>query len=204
MSLSLLAALQVGDSAFPSGGFAQSWGLETALRDGQADRASLGAWIEAELLDRWAPFDRVALTLGWDGAPDHAGTVAAAYWSETALARSEEAGAAALGAARRIGLAPLPAAAPLPLAQAAIFRAAGLALPEALAVSAHLAAQGLASAAVRLGVVGALAVQATLRALRPALAAAARPPAPGTLPAAFAPLSDIALVRPRADRLFVT
>jgi urease accessory protein len=202
--MSLLAALQFGDTAFPSGGFAFSWGLETALRDGQADRASLAAWIEAELMDRWAPFDRVALAGGWDTPPGWAETVDSAYWSETARARSLEAGSALLTAARRLGLVPLPGTAHLPLAQAAVLRAAGLTPAEALAVSAHQAAQGMASAAVRLNVVGAVAVQGILRALRPALEAAAVLPAPGTLPASFAPVSDIAMLRPRPDRLFVT
>lgn len=202
--MSLLSALQFGDSAFPSGGFAFSWGLETALRDGRVARAGLSDWIEAELFDRWARFDRVALSGAWDGDSAWAGIVDAAFWSEATRLRSLEAGSALLTSARRIGLAPLPAAAHLPLAQAAAFRAAGLSLAEALAVSAHQAAQGLASAAVRLNVVGAVAVQGLLRALRPALEAAAVPPAPGTPLSSFAPLSDIAMLRPRADRLFVT
>lgn len=202
--MSLLSALQFGDSAFPSGGFAFSWGLETALRDGRVGRAGLSGWIEAELLDRWARFDRVALAGAWEGDPAWTETVDAAFWSEATRLHSLEAGAALLTSARRIGLAPLPPAAHLPLAQAAALRAAGLSLAEALAVSAHQAAQGLASAAVRLNVVGAVAVQGLLRSLRPALEAAAAPPAPGTPLASFAPLSDIAMLRPRADRLFVT
>ncbi|MEL6232841.1 MAG: urease accessory UreF family protein [Pseudomonadota bacterium] len=208
MSLTLLTALQFGDAGFPSGGFAQSWGLETALRDGRLDRASLPAWIEGEIADRWAPFDRVALAGAWSGA--HSGrvgwaeTVDAAYWSETHRLRSLEAGAALLVAARRMGLSPLPQAAHLPIAQAAVFRAAGLDLEVALAVSAHQAAQGLATAAVRLNLIGAVAVQAVLRDLRPALAQAATLPAADEHPASFAPISDIALLRPYPDRLFVT
>lgn len=212
--MSLIAALQFGDSAFPSGGFAFSWGLETALRDGRVDRAGLPLWIEAELLDRWARFDRVAIAGAWCGAPDRAEAdrveadwaeaVDAAHWAEATRLRSLEAGAALLAAARRLGLEPLPRAAHLPLAQAAVFRAAGLGLESALAVSAHHAARGLASAAVRLNAIGAVAAQGLLLALRPALERAAVPPAPGTPLASFAPLSDIAMLRPRPDRLFVT
>ncbi|MFN3260746.1 MAG: urease accessory protein UreF [Pikeienuella sp.] len=202
--MSLLSALQFGDSAFPSGGFAFSWGLETALRDGRVGRDDLSGWIEAELLGRWARFDRVALAGAWEADPDWAEIVDAALWSEAMRLRSLEAGAALLTSARRMGLEPLPAAAHLPLAQAAAYRAAGLTLEEALSVSAHQAAQGLASAAVRLNVVGAVAVQGLLRTLRPALERAAAAPAPGTPLSSFAPLSDIAMLRPRADRLFVT
>jgi urease accessory protein len=204
VTLALLTALQFGDSGFPSGGFAFSWGLETALRDGRVDRASLGDWIAAELLDRWAAFDRVALAGAWAERPGWAETVDAAYWSEAARLRSLEAGAAALAAARRIGLSPLPATAHLACAQAAILRAAGLSPEAALAVSAHQAAQGLASAAVRLNVIGAVAVQGLLRRLRPALSAAAVAPPDDARPSSFAPLSDVAQLRPRADRLFVT
>ncbi|MEM9048227.1 MAG: urease accessory UreF family protein [Pseudomonadota bacterium] len=208
MTLTLLTALQLGDAGFPSGGFAHSWGLETALRDGRLDRASLPAWMEVEICDRWAPFDRVALVGAWmraaSGRAGWADTVDAAYWSETHRQRSLEAGAALLVTARRMGLSPLPAEAHLPIAQAALFRAAGLDLVTALAVSAHQAAQTLASAAVRLNLIGAVAVQAVLRDLRPLLAAAAVPPAADALPTSFAPLSDIALMRPHADRLFVT
>ncbi|MEM8742601.1 MAG: urease accessory UreF family protein, partial [Pseudomonadota bacterium] len=200
MSLTLLTALQFGDAGFPSGGFAHSWGLETALRDGRLDRASLPAWMEAEICDRWAPFDRVALAGAWasSAGADWCETVDAAYWSETHRLRSLEAGASLLVAARRMGLAPLPSEAHLPIAQAAVFRAAGLDLETALAVSAHQAAQGMATAAVRLNLIGAVAVQAILRDLRPAVTQAASPPAADAHPASFAPLSDIALLRPHA------
>ena len=41
----LLAALQLGDSAFPSGSFAFSWGLEGLVADGLVDgEADLRCW----------------------------------------------------------------------------------------------------------------------------------------------------------------
>lgn len=61
----LLRALHFADSAFPSGGFAFSWGLETLLAEGRADGRNLRGWIAAELRGRWHQFDRVALAGGF-------------------------------------------------------------------------------------------------------------------------------------------
>ena len=63
--------------------------------------------------------------------------------------------------------------------------------------------RGLLSAAVRLGQTGALEARRIARALAPTLVDMARPPAPGTLPQGFSPMTDIALMRPHAARLFV-
>ena len=214
----LLAALQVADSAFPTGGFAFSWGLEAALAEGRADRRSFPDWLAAEMLGRWARFDRPAVAgawrrpdpaalLGWDAEVD------ALIWAEPIRRRSAEAGAALLAAAARLGdpagaalrdaAAEARAAGHLPVAQGAVFRSLGLTLDLALAASAHAAAQALATAALRLGAVGALEAQAALAALRPRLAEAVADPGPDARPAAFAPLSEIAMLRPPAGRLFV-
>ncbi|MEO0678878.1 MAG: urease accessory UreF family protein [Pseudomonadota bacterium] len=215
----VLAAMQLADSAFPSGAFAYSWGLEAALADGRVDRRGFAAWLEAEMLGRWAPFDRVALAMahraaeaGGDPA-DVDREIDLAFWAEPLRARSAEAGQAFLGAAARLGdgaalalrEAALAGEAPghLPAAQGAVFRSMGLDLALALAASAHGAAQSLASAAVRLSLIGALDAQRALIALRPALAEAAGPPPPDQRPAAFSPLAEIAQLRPPPDRLFI-
>ena len=54
----LVTALQIGDSQFPAGGFAFSWGLESLWREGRIDRDHMGAFLEAQLRGRWAGFDR--------------------------------------------------------------------------------------------------------------------------------------------------
>src|SRR5688572_13441511 len=57
-----LTLLQHGDSFFPSGAFASSWGLETLHADGKVtDTASLTHFITGQLRLRWACCDRPAL-----------------------------------------------------------------------------------------------------------------------------------------------
>lgn len=56
----LLALLQHGDSFFPAGSFAFSWGLETLIADGQVHGAdAIGRFVATQLEQRWATFDRV-------------------------------------------------------------------------------------------------------------------------------------------------
>ena len=60
-ALGLLALLQYGDSAYPAGGFAHSWGLETAVAEGHVtDAAGLDAVCRALLIHTAAPADAVA------------------------------------------------------------------------------------------------------------------------------------------------
>ena len=58
----LLAALHIADSAFPSGGFAFSWGLEGLAADGllQTSQDAEDA-MEQHLLHRWNRMDRILL-----------------------------------------------------------------------------------------------------------------------------------------------
>ncbi len=61
-SLSFLVALQLADSAFPSGGFALSHGLESLVHDGKVcDEATLLAAIRMLLAGQAGPTDAVAL-----------------------------------------------------------------------------------------------------------------------------------------------
>jgi urease accessory protein len=67
----LVAALQLGDSLFPSGGFTLSHGLETmAERRLVANAATLQAWIEVGLRWQVAPSDGVATAAAWRAADD--------------------------------------------------------------------------------------------------------------------------------------
>ncbi|MEM7424223.1 MAG: urease accessory UreF family protein [Pseudomonadota bacterium] len=214
MSLDILRALQLADSGFPSGSFAYSWGLETAAAHGHVTRATFDAWLAAEMLDRWAEFDRVLIAdahrsddaLIVDAGADRL------FLAETLRVRSAEAGQAFLSATARLGdpeaarlrTATLrgDAAGHLPVVQGAVFRSMGLDLALTLIASAHAAAQGLASAAVRLGLIGALDAQRALRELHAELAPATVPPPPEMVPASFAPIAEIAMMRPAEGRLF--
>ncbi|MCA0847419.1 urease accessory protein UreF [Salipiger thiooxidans] len=210
----LVTALQLGDSAFPTGAFAYSWGMETLLADAQLQRRDLAGFVETELSGRWHGIDRPALAGGW-----RAETIAdledcdLSLWSEAQRRASQEAGAATLAAATRLELASAREirasvtagrmAGHLPVLTGALHRGAGLGLTTALLVAAQGFLRGLLSAAVRLGQAGALEAQRIARALAPTLIDMARPPAPGTLPQGFSPMTDIALMRPHAARLFV-
>lgn len=56
--------LQLCDSAFPSGAFSHSFGLETAVAEGRVrDAASFAAWLDAYLTGSAATFDARALVL---------------------------------------------------------------------------------------------------------------------------------------------
>ena len=67
----LLAALQLGDSLFPSGGFTLSHGLETLAERGLVrDAADLEAWIATGLTWQVGTSDAVAAAGAWAAADD--------------------------------------------------------------------------------------------------------------------------------------
>ncbi len=67
--LAFVAALQLGDSLFPSGGFTLSHGLETLVAQGLVkDEASLTEWLETVLAWQVGPSDGVAGGLAWQAA----------------------------------------------------------------------------------------------------------------------------------------
>ena len=138
----LLAALHFGDSAFPSGSFAFSWGLEGLVADGLiVDEADVALLVEDILLNRWRSFDRIVLRRVYDLA-DRGGDLGVA-----ASRRIQAGGSCAPQCARPARL--RPASAPIaytsppilgsvtsPVAQGVAWRAAGLALDVAEAVGA--------------------------------------------------------------------
>ena len=213
MTASLLTAMQLADSGFPTGAFVYSWGLEAAAAAGQVTRAGFPEWIAVEMLGRWASFDRIILSEAFDRDPlVYDAEVDPLFWAEDLRVKSAEAGQSFLAAMARLGDpvainfrdAALDGRAQghLPVAQGSVFRSMGLSLELALASSAHAASQSLASAGVRLGIVGALEAQRVIADLHDELAEAITPPRPGSLPSMFAPISEIAMLRPSDTRLF--
>jgi len=68
---SLLLTLQLGDSFFPSGASAHSYGLEGLSSAGDVtDRGGLEAFLEAQIEQRWASSDRVALLHSYAAGSD--------------------------------------------------------------------------------------------------------------------------------------
>jgi urease accessory protein len=66
--MNLSALLQLADSGFPSGAFAHSFGLETAIDERRVfDAATLEGWLRAYLLGSLAPLDGGALVLTFAG-----------------------------------------------------------------------------------------------------------------------------------------
>lgn len=62
--MNLARILVLADSAFPTGAFGHSFGLETAIVEGRAgDAKSVQAWISAFVLDGLATLDSAALVL---------------------------------------------------------------------------------------------------------------------------------------------
>lgn len=217
----LLAAIRFGDSAFPSGGFAFSSGLEGSHRDGLVcDEADVTEFTAEQLDGRWHGCDRVLMRQAWS-APDPA-TVDATAESVAVMsvlrAASRRAGAATLATfAAVLDTAPDPAvvdyrnrvltgSAPghLAVVQAVCLRAAGLGLETAETVAAWQVLSGIAGAAIRLGIVGHLGAQRVTTALTPlVLDLLARQPR--SAPAPFTAYADIAAQR-RGDgvRLFAS
>ena len=67
----VLTILQHGDSFFPSGAVSFSWGLETLKNDNAvSSKDELEKFIELQLVERWAPFDRVVLSYSYDCSDD--------------------------------------------------------------------------------------------------------------------------------------
>ena len=208
----LLTALQFSDSAFPSGGFAFSWGLEGLQADGLAGSAEDVAEIAAEQLrQRWATMDKILLARAHaaSGPDELAGIDVAAEVACTSgqlRSGSRRAGRALIGMAARLGY---PGALSyravvtaderlghLPVVQGLVFREAGLDGPTAQVLSAWSLLNGLTSAAIRLGLIGHVDAQHLMITLRPVVAAVVDGETDLGCPlSSFTPLLDIAVSR---------
>lgn len=213
----LLAAIRFADSAFPTGGFAFSSGLETAHRDGLVrDESDVAAFAAEQLEGRWHHCDRVLLRRAWaQRDPVETDELAEAVATMSVLrAASRRAGAATLstfavivdGGVTEYRGRVVTGSAPghLPVAQAVCLRAAGLTLDTAETVTAWQVLAGVTGAALRLGVIGHLGSQRVTSSCTPLLLDLLRRE-PRDSPAAFTAYADIAAQR-RGDgtRLFAS
>jgi urease accessory protein len=209
----LLAMLQHADSTFPSGSFAFSNGIEGLAALGTPlDGRMLQASLTAIIRHRWAPADRVALTLAHRAGTDLPAVGAidamleAATLVEPTRLGSRRNGQALLAAHLRLatpGAAELSSAIAagqslghLPVVQGFLWRAVGFTEEDAVAISGYTTAAGLVAAAVRLGAIGAIEAQAVLASGLAVVAEEIAAPVGDAQPiASFVPLIDIAAAR---------
>jgi urease accessory protein len=220
----LLRALQHGDSFFPGGATAFSWGLEPLVTDGRVrSAADVERFLGGLLAGRWASFDRPALVAAHHGAADTDRVLAVDRRIEAmTLPRELREGSRRAGGA----LLTIHAALETPfaagyhrlvrrgnalghaaVAQGLAWRGAGLDETTAVLVSAHALATGVLGAALRLGRVGHGDAQRIRSRLGEAIRRLAALPCPAVEEmSAFAPLAEIAAMRHehQSARLFAT
>lgn len=220
--IGLLTALQHGDSFFPGGSVAFSWGLETLRADGLIrSPEDVRRFVLGQVRLRWATLDRPILMAAHRTADDLARVAEIdRFMDAVSLARefregSRRAGAALLGVHEKIGTAQAAAyrgrvrdgEAPGHLAamQGLVWRGAGLSEAAAAAVSAHALAVGLFGAALRLGLIGHIDCQRGLALLRKVIDGLMDEPPPSWDEIyAYTPETDIAAMRHETEsvRLF--
>jgi len=219
----MLSLLQYGDSAFPAGGFAFSWGIEGLAADGLLDgKADLEQVIDGQLRLRWNLMDRRLLRRS-HAAADLDGVAAVDRLAEAATpsaeirAGSHRAGRALLGISARLGH-PLSAEyrrladadhrlGHLAVAQGLVYREVGLAVEAAELLSGWTLIAGLVSAAIRLAVIGHVEGQHLMQRSRTSLAdLLLRAPSLEAPLSSFTPQIDIAVSRnpARHTRMFAT
>jgi len=218
----LLVLLQHGDSFFPSGGFASSWGLETLYAEMQVhDAVALSSFIDGQLRCRWALCDRAALRNVYQ-AGDNLEAVAEidAEVEALSLARdlrdaSRRAGRALLRVHTQLDTANAAtylerirvghAHGHVPIVQGLVWRNLTLDVAAAETLAGHLLCVAFVSAAVRLGCVSHIDAQQVLSGAHATLTEALQLPPPTDL-RNFTPAADIAMMRHevQAVRLFAS
>lgn len=218
----LLLLLQHGDSFFPSGGFASSWGLETLSAERQVhDVATLASFVEGQLRCRWAVCDRVALRRVYQ-AGENLETVREIdeEVEVMSLARdlreaSRRAGRALLRVHSQLGMAHATAYLErirggqayghVPIAQGVVWRNLTRDVVAAETLAGHLLCVAFVSAAVRLGCVSHIDAQQVLHQAHATLAELLQLPPPSDM-SSFTPAADIAMMRHEVQevRLFAS
>jgi urease accessory protein len=208
----LLTILQHADSAFPSGSFAFSNGIEgLAAMNAPLDRSGLRDVIAMVLRHRWATSDRVAVVRAHRAGDDFGelaaldGAVEAATLAEPLRSGSKRNGQALLAAHTRLGtpgagefraqIAAEKLHGHLPVVQGFLWRARDMSENDAMTVSGYTTASGLIAATVRLGRIGAVEAQAVLAALLPTIADLSVPVALNAQIESFLPWVDAAASR---------
>ena len=220
--IEVLRAIQQADSAFPSGSFAFSQGLEGWVAEfGRPSSDHLRWFIAQQIRRRWATADRIALLRAHRCARD----IDALAEVDRAFDRtqvvevlregSRRNGRALVAAHVRMGTAVAAdideaagagrMVAHLPIVQGAVWRAIGIGPDLAAVAAGYGCASGLIAAAVRLNVVGSIRGQGLLADLLGEIVRVANEPVEADSPiASFTPFAEIAAMRGTASgsRLF--
>ncbi|WP_417512510.1 urease accessory protein UreF [Microbacterium sp.] len=217
---SLLVGLLHSDSAMPSGSFAFSWGLEELYDDEVlSDKERFSDVLEWYLVTRWASFDRFFVHHSFLASPERRRELdlwcTAASTGAAGRESSVRAGRALLLAWSRMGLTRAAdftqlihageVHGNLPIVQGLIYAECGMDQSMAAGVSGWTFLSNLASAAVRMGHVSALASQKALIDTLDGLAELLDSPIPET-PTSWGVIQDIAMERHalRTSRLFAS
>ena len=218
----LLLALQHADSQFPSGGFAFSQGLEASSQlEGRLGKFDLAYFVHGQIAHRWAEADRVAVMRAHrckddlTAVADLDAEVEASTFSDLLRIGSRRNGIGLLTSHARLGIRGAEryrmmvksrsAHGHLPVVQGLLWHSLGLDEETAVLMSGYQAAASLTTAAVRLGLVGAIEAQAVLgRTLTVIDDFAGRPIENDEPIRSFVPLAEIAVATHGASgqRLF--
>lgn len=213
-SLALIRLLQVSDTAFPSGAFAFSSGLETLFNEGRVRAPEdIQAVLVGQILPRWASFDRVFLQAAHAAAgdPGKLSEIDARCHLQSSSDRLAQAsrriGRSLLSVHARIGTAGAAAyrnhtdrpdlreaSTYEPVMQGLIGAGLGLSVDQCELGAVHSTCMAFVSAAVRLGRLGAIEAQSLLADVAPEILATLEQPAP-QLAGAFSPFAEIAALR---------
>lgn len=213
-ALSLIRLMQTTDSAFPSGAFAFSSGLETLMNEGRVrDAGDVHAVLSQQIMPRWFSFDRPFLQEAMDAADD-----AQRLLEVDARCHVQNTSDRLADASRRIGRSLLSvhsrigtpfvgdfdaaiaqakrgnAAGYEPVVQGVVAAGLGLSPLQAQAGALNGVVTAFVSAAVRLGCLGAIEAQSLLAQTAPVMADGLSTSCPAR-PGSFSPLSEIAAVR---------
>ena len=216
-----LLRLQHGDSFFPSGSIAFSYGLETLFSDGHArDAHDVESFLTHQLNDRWATLDWGVLAAAWQAPTLDAQRSVDDVQESMSLPKglregSKRAGAALLTVHTELatpGVASFARARDegqtpghLSVVQGVAWKGCGLDLNDCGLLGAHTFAIAVLGCALRLGIIGHLGAQKILSAVRPHIVKLLdRPPPAVARLSAFTPIAEIAVMRHEAQstRLF--
>lgn len=208
-----LVLLQHGDSFFPSGSVAFSFGLETLVQDKLVrDADEVRGFLIDQICHRWASAERSVLAAAWGCGVDLEALKKVDEVQEAmTLSRelregSQRAGGALLSVHRKLDT---PGAGDLwslitsgetpghlNVVQGLVWRGSGLDCRQCQLLSAHTFCVGVLGAAIRLSVIGHLAAQSILGGLHPVIETMLDEPAPALERASsYVPLAEIATMR---------